>query len=109
MTKQSPSQRFRPRFAIFATCSNNTNVRPIRFLAQELVRLFHHDHHPRRLEEERLFEDVVADLWAESDDMGDFRKRMEELGDRLLQAKGEYQKQQVHDNKIFGDRFAPDQ
>jgi SNF2 family DNA or RNA helicase len=61
------------------------------------------------LEEEREFEDVVADLWAESDDMGDFRKRMEELGDRLLQAKGEYQKQQVHDNKIFGDRFAPDQ
>ena len=29
------------------------------------------------LEEEREFEDVVADLWAESDDMGDFRKRME--------------------------------
>jgi SNF2 family DNA or RNA helicase len=61
------------------------------------------------LEEEREFEDVVADLWAESDDMGDFSKRMEELGDRLLQAKAEYQKQQAHDNKIFGDRFAPDQ
>ncbi|MBA4192347.1 MAG: helicase SNF2 [Planctomycetaceae bacterium] len=61
------------------------------------------------LEEEREFEDVVADLWAESDDMGDFRKRMEDLGDRLLQAKGEYQQQQVTDNKIFGDRFAPDQ
>lgn len=61
------------------------------------------------LEEEREFEDVVADLWAESDDMTDFRKRMEDLGDRLVQAKGEYQKQQVHDNKIFGDRFAPDQ
>ena len=41
--------------------------------------------------------------------MGDFRKRMEDLGDRLLQAKGEYLKQQAHDNKIFGDRFAPDQ
>jgi SNF2 family DNA or RNA helicase len=61
------------------------------------------------LDEEREFEDVVADLWAESYDMGDFRGRMEELGDRLLKAKGEYQKQQAHDKKIFGDRFAPDQ
>ena len=60
------------------------------------------------LDEEREFEDVVADLWAESDDMGDFRKRMEHLGDRLLQAKAEYQEQQAHDNKIFGDRFSPD-
>jgi SNF2 family DNA or RNA helicase len=61
------------------------------------------------LEEEREFEDVVADLWAESADMGDFGRRMEELGDRLLQAKAEYQEQQAHDNKIFGDQFAPDQ
>ena len=61
------------------------------------------------LDEEREFEDVVADLWAESDDMGDFRKRMENLGDRLLQAKAEYQEQQAHENKIFGDRFSPDQ
>ena len=61
------------------------------------------------LDEEREFEDVVADLWAESADMGDFRQRMEELGDRLLQAKAEYQEQQANDNKIFGDRFAPDQ
>ncbi len=61
------------------------------------------------LEEEREFEDVVADLWAESADMGDFRRRMEELGDRLLRAKAEYQEQQALDNKIFGDRFTPDQ
>jgi SNF2 family DNA or RNA helicase len=61
------------------------------------------------LEEEREFEDVVADLWAESADMVEFRRRMEELGDRLLEAKEEYRRQQVHDNKIFGDRFVPDQ
>ena len=61
------------------------------------------------LEEEREFEDVVADLWAESDDMDDFRRRMENLGDRLVQAKAEYLEQQAHDNKIFGDRFTPDQ
>jgi hypothetical protein len=61
------------------------------------------------LDEEREFEDVVADLWAESDDMSNFRNRMEQLGDRLLQAKAEYQAQQAHENKIFGDRFSPDQ
>jgi SNF2 family DNA or RNA helicase len=61
------------------------------------------------LEEEREFEDMVADLWAESDDMSEFRQRMENLGDRLLQAKVAYQEQQAHDNKIFGDRFTPDQ
>ena len=42
-------------------------------------------------DEEREFEDVVADLWAESADMGDFRRRMEDLGERLVQAKAEYQ------------------
>ena len=57
------------------------------------------------LDEEREFEDVVADLWAESDDMGDFRQRMENLGDRLIKVKAEYQEQQANDNKIFGDRF----
>jgi SNF2 family DNA or RNA helicase len=60
------------------------------------------------LDEEREFEDVVADLWAESGDAADFRRRMEDLGDRLLKAKAEYQEQQAHDNRIFGDRFAPD-
>ena len=60
------------------------------------------------LDEEREFEDVVADLWAESADLGDFRRRMEELGDRLLPAKEAYLEQQAHDDRIFGDRFAPD-
>jgi SNF2 family DNA or RNA helicase len=61
------------------------------------------------LDDEREFEDVIADLWAESDDLSDFRERMEQLGNQLIQAKADYQQQQAHDNKIFGDRFAPDQ
>jgi SNF2 family DNA or RNA helicase len=59
------------------------------------------------LDEEREFEDVVADLWAASDDLSDFRARMEELGDRLLAAKQEYLEQRRVDERIFGDRFAP--
>jgi hypothetical protein len=60
------------------------------------------------LDEEREFQDVVADLWAESADLTDFRRRMEELGNRLLAAKEEYLRQRAHDDRLFGDRFAPD-
>jgi SNF2 family DNA or RNA helicase len=59
------------------------------------------------LAEEREFEDVVADLWAESQDLADFRTRMEQLGDRLLAAKEAYFQQRSHDDKIFGDAFRP--
>ena len=45
------------------------------------------------LEEEREFQDVVADLWAESSGADEFSNRMEELGDRLLAAKEEYLRQ----------------
>jgi hypothetical protein len=33
---------------------------------------------------------------------------MEELGNRLLAAKEEYLRQRAHDDRLFGDRFAPD-
>jgi SNF2 family DNA or RNA helicase len=60
------------------------------------------------LEEEREFEDLIADLWGESADLEDFRRRMENLGERLLAAKEAYLQQRSHDERIFGDRFAPD-
>ena len=60
------------------------------------------------LEDEREFQDVIADLWAESNDLTDFRAHMEELGARLLEAKQAYLRQRSHDDQIFGDRFTPD-
>src|SRR4029077_4780039 len=42
------------------------------------------------LEEEREFQEVVADLWAESADTDDFTARIDALGDRLLEAKRAY-------------------
>jgi SNF2 family DNA or RNA helicase len=60
------------------------------------------------LDEEREFQEVVADLWAEAHDADEFGLRMEELGDRLLRAKEAYLRQRSHDDKIFGDRFTPD-
>lgn len=61
------------------------------------------------LDDDREFQDVVADLWAESADGDDFARRIDALGDRLLEAKRAYLQQRTHDDKLFGNRFAPDQ
>jgi superfamily II DNA/RNA helicase len=60
------------------------------------------------LEEEREFQDVVADLWADSQSADEFSRRMEDLGDRLLAAKEAYFRQRSQDEKLFGDRFTPE-
>lgn len=60
------------------------------------------------LEEEREFQEVIADLWSESADQDDFARRMEDLGNRLLAAKDAYVQQRTHDDKLFGDQFAPE-
>jgi len=60
------------------------------------------------LDEEREFEDVVLDLWVESEDETQFRQRMEELGNRLAAAKETYLRQRELDDRLFGDWFAPE-
>jgi superfamily II DNA or RNA helicase len=60
------------------------------------------------LDNEQEFQDVVADLWAESADGDEFSRRMNELGDRLLAAKSAYFEQRGHDDRLFADRFTPE-
>ena len=60
------------------------------------------------LEDDREFQDVVADLWAESDDPDDFARRIDELGGRLLEAKASYLRSRSQDDRLFGNRFAPE-
>jgi hypothetical protein len=60
------------------------------------------------LDDDREFQDVVADLWAESADADDFTRRIDALGDRLLEAKRAYLAQRQHDDRLFGNRFAPE-
>ncbi|MBI3469318.1 MAG: DEAD/DEAH box helicase, partial [Planctomycetes bacterium] len=60
------------------------------------------------LDDEREFQDVVADLWAESADTDDFTRGMNELGDRLVAAKAAYLQQRAHDERLFADRFTPE-
>lgn len=57
------------------------------------------------LEEDREFEDVVIDLWIESNSRQEFVTKMEAFGDRLLDAKTEYLEQQKREDEIFGDNF----
>ena len=60
------------------------------------------------LDDEREFDEMVADLWAQSQDIDDFSRRMEDLGNRLLAAKDAYFLQRSHDDRLFGNRFAPE-
>lgn len=60
------------------------------------------------LDDDREFQDVVADLWAESDDTDDFSRRVDALGDRLLEAKRAYLDRRKRDDRLFGNRFAPE-
>lgn len=60
------------------------------------------------LDEEEDFQDLIAQQWAEADDTDDFGRRMEALGERLLTAKQAYLEQRSHDDRIFGNRFAPE-
>jgi SNF2 family DNA or RNA helicase len=60
------------------------------------------------LDDEREFQDVVADLWITSADGDDFARRIDELGERLLEAKRAYLAQRSHDDRLFGNYFAPE-
>ena len=59
------------------------------------------------MDDEREFEDVIADIWTDSQDTTDFAKRMDELGNRLIAAKEAYLAQRARDDKLFGNNFAP--
>ena len=60
------------------------------------------------LDEEKEFEDIVADEWAAAGNADEFAARMEMLGNRLLAAKVAYFQQRSQDEKLFGNRFAPE-
>jgi hypothetical protein len=59
------------------------------------------------LETDQDFEDVVMDLWLAAEGREDFRRKMEALGDRLLQAKLAYLEARALDDRLFGDALAP--
>jgi len=57
------------------------------------------------VDEEREFEEMVTDLWVESDSMQDFTGKLDHLGNKLLAAKETYLKQKELEDRLFGDKF----
>jgi SNF2 family DNA or RNA helicase len=60
------------------------------------------------LDEEKEFEDLVTDLWVDARDPSEFRTALDRLGDRLVAAKEAYLQQRAYEDKLFGERFAPE-
>jgi SNF2 family DNA or RNA helicase len=60
------------------------------------------------LDDDKEFEDMVADEWAAAASADEFSARMEVLGNRLLAAKAAYFRQRAQDEKLFGNRFSPE-
>ncbi len=60
------------------------------------------------LDEEKEFEDLLTDLWAQSQDTSAFRVALEHLGEQLLAAKETYLRQRAQEDRLFGEHFAPE-
>ncbi len=60
------------------------------------------------LDDDQEFEDLLADMWAAAPDEAAFHSAIDRLGERLVAARGAYQRQRAHDDKLFGERFAPE-
>ncbi|NTW97962.1 MAG: DEAD/DEAH box helicase, partial [Oscillochloris sp.] len=60
------------------------------------------------LDDEQEFEDLIADTWAKAPDERAFHTALDQLGERLVAARGAYLRQRAHDDKLFGERFAPE-
>ena len=50
----------------------------------------------------------MLDEWLASADEDQFRARMDELGNRMIEAKQTYFKQREYDDRLFGERFVPE-
>lgn len=60
------------------------------------------------LTEERDFEDLLFEAWAQARDESEVRTGMERLGEALADARSRYQKTRDYDDALFGQDFAAD-
>lgn len=57
------------------------------------------------LEDEKDFADIIMDIWVNSTTQMELEKGMEDLGEKLVEARKEYIKIKEYDNHLFGDYF----
>jgi SNF2 family DNA or RNA helicase len=58
------------------------------------------------LSDERDFEDLLLDIWVQSQNVESLQKGFNQLGEALLQARQVYQKTREYDDALFGEDFA---
>ena len=59
-----------------------------------------------QLADERDFEEIVLDIWAQAPDEEAFARGMDELGEALVKARAEYQRVKAYDEALFGEDFS---
>jgi SNF2 family DNA or RNA helicase len=59
-----------------------------------------------QLSDERDFEDLLLDIWLESQTAEELQTGFEKLGETLIAARQAHQKTQQYDDTLFGDDFA---
>lgn len=57
------------------------------------------------LDEEREFEEVVMEIWLQSNDQDEARSRFEAFGQNLVQARSSYLRSKELDREIFGEDY----
>ncbi|MGO8670789.1 MAG: DEAD/DEAH box helicase, partial [Capsulimonadaceae bacterium] len=57
------------------------------------------------LDDDREFDEIVMDLWAQSPNLEAARAAYADLGERLVAAQSEYQQARDYDNALFADEF----
>ena len=58
------------------------------------------------LSDERDFEDLLLDIWVQSQNVESLQTGFNQLGEALLQARQTYQKTREYDDALFGEDFA---
>lgn len=56
--------------------------------------------------DERDFEEIVLEIWAQAQSQDDLRQGMAGLGDDLVKARAAYQHAQAYDEALFGEDFS---
>jgi SNF2 family DNA or RNA helicase len=57
------------------------------------------------LEDEKDFADIIMDIWVNSTTQIELEKGMDDLGEKLVEARKQYIKIKEYDNRLFGDYF----
>ena len=55
--------------------------------------------------DERDFEEIILDIWAQAQSQDALREGMAGLGDELVKARAAYQHAQEYDEALFGEDF----